>query len=303
MERRLLALCLSCLLLLPATAAGLEIVAVSPSAAAPGSAVTVTGGPFSAEVTVIIGDTAVEPTALGSKQLIFTLPPLTEGEYALFLRDRQGTSPRPFSLTVIEPTPRIDSLAPSHIDACSSASDRRVTVTGRHIRPGATLLLGGNAVAHDRPAPDTVAFSTPTLAAGVYGVQVVNPGGKSSLPHSLYISDLPEILGVLQGEDFVNHYQLVIEGKNFAFGATLVVNEAPGGFFDIPPQQRIVGGPGRGSATDRLPRPSQSDRIDYIDCRTLVYNRYPYSSQPKEVTLQVVNPDGKSSAAYRLSTP
>lgn len=297
---------LTLLLLLLSTSvatAAPTVVAASPTRAVPGNVVTVNGGPFFGEVTVLVGDVEITPATRSERRLTFLLPPLPPGEYALALRDDQGVTPRPFTLTIVAPTPRIASLTPDNINACSSAEERHVEVTGNDIAPGATLLLGGNAVARQRTETGALTFTVPPLAAGAYGVQVVNPDGSASLPHSLYISDVPEIVAVRRDGEYVNHYQLVVEGKNFVPGATLVVTESAGDFFDLPPRQRLIRPGQDAGAAERLQAPSRGDRIGYRDCRTLVYSRYPASSQPRDLTLQVVNPDGKSSRPYQLSSP
>jgi hypothetical protein len=35
----------------------------------------------------------------------------------------------------------------------------------------------------------------------------------------------------------------------------------------------------------------------------LIYVRHPYSTQPKSLTLQIINPDGKASGAYPFTGP
>jgi hypothetical protein len=303
MRRRLPISSLIFLVFLPAAASALEITAVSPVVASPGAVVTILGGPFSAEAKVILGDRPIEPTAAAQRQLIFTVPPLAEGEYTLSVQDGQEISPPAFTLAITAPEPFIGSLGPSNIDTCAPDNERRVIVTGRDFAPGASLLLDGKIVAHTALGPESLSFVPPALPSGAYGVQVINPDGKKSLPHSLYINDIPEILNVYQGEEFVNYYQVVIEGKNFTFDSNLVINEYPVGFYDLPPQQRVISPQSDVGSPGKLPRPSQSDNLRYIDCGTLIYNRYPYSNQPKRVSVKVVNPDGKETSTYELAIP
>jgi hypothetical protein len=289
------------LLLLVAPAAALEIVSVSPGAAPPGATVTIAGGPFGAQVRVVLGGRKLAPARLGQRELAFTVPALDEGEYALSLREGTRTSPRPFTFRVISPAPVIRSLHPTNIDECSTEEQRRVVVEGVHFHPGAKVLLDGKVVPHARSGETTLNFTVPPLPAGIYGVQVVNPDERKSLPHSLWFNNLPEITSVRQGEDFVNYYELVIEGKNFSYSSALVVSEYPVGFFDLPPQQRTV--TSQGSGPDPVQGRSISDNLYFVDCHTLIYNRYPYSTQPKQVILQIINPDGKKTATYSVSIP
>ena len=50
-------------------------------------------------------------------------------------------------------------------------------------------------------------------------------------------------------------------------------------------------------------RSTQADHLSYQDCRTLIYHRYPYSRELKQVNLQVVNPGGNQSQVFQASIP
>ncbi len=289
--------------LFSAPAWALVINSIAPTTVSTGTAVTLTGGPFTSTTRVIIGDFEITPRLVGERQLVFTVPSLPEGEYALFLQDGQQTSQQTYNLRVVEPTPTITSMTPTNIDTCSSADERRVTVEAGNVLPGASLLLDGAAVAYSRSGRGSLTFTPPALEGGIYPVQVVNPGGTASLPHSLWFNNIPEIISVQRGEEFVNSYQLVITGKNFFYNSTLVVNEYPVGFSDLPPQQRIVIGQGAQYGPFGNPGRGQSDNVYYVDCTTLIYNRYPYTTQDKAVSLQVINPDGKKTVPFQTFIP
>ena len=48
---------------------------------------------------------------------------------------------------------------------------------------------------------------------------------------------------------------------------------------------------------------AQGERLQYNDCRTLLYMRYPNNFQDKELILQVINPDGKKTEPYAVTLP
>ena len=50
------------------------------------------------------------------------------------------------------------------------------------------------------------------------------------------------------------------------------------------------------SATDR-------ERAIFSNCTQLIYQRYPYSTTPKNFTVQVLNPGGEESSMVRVSAP
>jgi hypothetical protein len=270
-------------LLLPNPLAALEITSVSPATVSSGTAVTVIGGPFGKGVKIILGDRQIAPTPVGERQLIFTVPSLGEGEYALFLQEDEQTSQQIFTLKVVEPTPWISALNPSNVDICSTGAARRVLVEGKNFQPGASLLLDGAAVSQISMDERHITFMVPPLPGGIHEVQVVNPSGKKSLSHSLFINNVPEIVSVQQGTDYVNSYELIIEGKNFLYSSILVVNGKP-----------IV----RSAAL-----PPQTDNVKYVGCNRVIYLRYPYSHELKRVSLQLINPEGKESPVYYVTIP
>lgn len=294
---------LASLILAPVAVTGLEIASVYPTTVVAGAPVTLVGGPFDPNTRVVVGDMEVSPLRAGTRQLVFIAPPLEPGEYALYLISGQESSEATFSLRIVLPPPQVLSLEPANIDECSTIEERTVLLEGRYIQPGASLLLGGQVIPSTRLSDTGIRFTAPVLRSGSYGVQVANPDGSTSLAHSLWFNNIPQIDQVSIGEDFVNYYQLIIRGKNFFHNSTVVLNEYPVGLSDIPPRQKVIPGQGGAAFQGDQPRQPQSEAVFYVDCNTLIYNRYPYSGQPKTLILRVSNPDGKQSGVYEISAP
>lgn len=259
-----------------------NLAGIYPAVATPGSDVTIIGGPFAREIVIVFGDQTLQPVRREEKRLTFRVPQLPEGDYLLYLQAGQEVSGRSLFFRVVQAPPGIIAMTPAMVEACSSRAQREVTVQGRDLQPGVAALLDGVILATDRSG-DTLTFALPELAPGMHQVQLVNPDGKRSLPVSLLINNLPEIHGVSQGPENVNYYELRISGKNFYYNSTLVVDGRP-----------LTGFPS-GSL--------QVDNITYVDCNTLIYKRYPPSSQPRQISLQVINPDGRESAVFYLTAP
>lgn len=291
------------LVLAPLSAFGIEITSIYPEVAYSGTPVTVIGGPFSSAVRVDLAGRQLRPSSIGSRQLVFITPPLPVGEYALFLRDGAQTSKQTFSLRIELPPPVISSISPSNLDECSTPEQRQVSLRGDNIQPGAQLLLDGAVIPFHREDELSFSFTPPPLRAGSYGLQLVNPDGKKSLPHTLWFSSLPEIESVSEGENFVNYYQVVIRGKNFFHNSVLLVNEYPGGFDDLPPRQRFIPVQGGAAFSGDQARLSQSESLSYRDCHTLIYNRYPPTGQAMRLVLRVGNPDGQQTEPYEVFLP
>ncbi len=283
-------------------ASAMEITSVVPSRAAPGTRVVVTGGIFSPQSRVYLGEQAVVPLQLLARQIEFAVPSVAPGDYSLTVQDEATSSLQPFRFEVVAPHPQITSITPGELDICSDEAGRLVRVTGLNFRPGAQLLLNGNAFVSRAIDPGTLEFRLPELQAGAYGVEVRNPEGISSLPHSLWINNTPEITSIERGEDAVNHYEMIIRGKNFFFNSILLVREP----------DATAGSTGTRQLTYYAHRQAplapgglsaKGEGLSYSDCRTLVYVRYPSNFQDKELSVQVINPDGKKTAPYAVSLP
>lgn len=264
-----------------------EITAVVPSTAPPGANITLSGGPFVAGDTVLIGDRRVA-VAITPTRLTFTLPELPAGEYALAV-ERAGDRTVPtFRLRVIQPLPFIATISPATLDSCTAASERQVTVNGNHFLPGANLLLDNSSIPIDKLTLSEIVFTLPALKPGLHQVQVVNLNDQHSLPHGLFISSTPEVTSVQTGEDRVLDYELILQGKNFFFNSVLTVNGVA---------------VGKTLADNLAPDRSVRESMRYVDCNTLIYIRRPFLRQPNELSLQIVNPGGEQSNVYQLTTP
>lgn len=279
----------------------LEITSVYPQVASVGTPVTIIGGPFSQDLRVDLGGRQIAPQSVSSRQLVFIVPQLETGEYALFLHGTAQTTSNTASLRVELPPPAITEISPAILDECRNDAQTPVLLRGQNIHPQAQMLIDGAVVPVEREG-ESISFTPPDLRAGSHGVEIVNPDGKKSLAHTLWVNNVPEIDSVIQGDDFVNHYQVIITGKNFFHNSVLLITEYPG-VSDLPPRQRFIPAQGGASFHGQLASPVQSDSVSYQDCHTLIYNRYPPTGQAMQMVFRVGNPDGKQTAPYEVSLP
>jgi len=291
------------LAVMPFRVAGYEVVSVYPERAEVATPVTLIGGPFAPDTRVVIGEVSVAPSLLGARQLVFVVPDLEPGAYALSLLSGNQPAEQVFQLQIVQPSPQVVSLTPEMIDECSDSAQRLVVVQGEHFSQGASVLLNNLVIPSQWKDEAELSFEAPGLSAGIYGVQVVNPDGRTSLPYSLEFSNAPEISDVRRGDDFVNSYQLVITGKNFFYRSILIVTEYPSGYPDIPPTQHSIIGQNLPRQPLDMPRKARGEELFYQDCHTLIYNRYPLSGEERRVVLRVSNPDGRQTVAFELFTP
>lgn len=303
--KKLLWATFACLLLITGQTHALEITSLAPTRGTPGTLVAIGGGPFSPQTQPFLGEQYVAPRLILKNHMEFTVPSLPPGSYALTVQDDTMVAAQAYQFEVMAPTPQITNIDPRILDACSIGSRNRLEVNGRNFLPGASLLINENAVPGEVVSSTLIEAQLPELQQpGGYGISVRNPDGATSLPHALWVNSTPEIDSVERGADFVNHYEVVIRGKNFLFNSTLVVNEpegsAPGQTYK---QLSFVPRSSAASHQSLDTVAPQRNRLIYVDCQTLIYHRYPTSFQDKDLRLQIFNPDGRKTNRYDVALP
>lgn len=259
------------------------ILSIIPSQAEPGMSVTLYGSGFSEATRVLLGALEAQTTVQGPKQLSFEIPDLAPGLYGLFVRREDGVVSKGYRFSVTPRTPVVTSLTPDTIFACTPNEEREVQISGENFLKGSQVLLDGAVIRSRFESSGYISVHIPQIVGGLHAIQVQNPGGTLSSSLALIIDSKPEITSVTQGEDYVNSYNLIIEGRNLRSNSTVVVE----GKSMIPASAN----------------PADREKVIYVDCNRIIYQRYPYDSAVKSFTLQVLNPNGESSSVVEVSAP
>ena len=291
-------------LLIAGQSFALEIVSLAPSRGAPGTLVAVSGGPFSAATQPFLGRHYVAPLHILENHLEFTVPSLPPGNYVLTVQDDTSIAEQTIQFEVMAPIPRITELSPGNIDLCRLETGQQLEVDGHNFLPEAVLLVNNVVV------PTTVIESTRLAAQlqgfqqpGVYGVAVRNPDGATSLPHSLWINNLPEITSIEQGDEFLEYYEVIIQGKNFLSNSILVVKEPEDSVIGQAYRQFSFVARQRNASEGMSVVAPQTDRLIFVDCQTLIYTRFPLDSDPEQLSLTVVVPGAERSTPFYITAP
>lgn len=259
------------------------ILSIIPGQGSPGGRVVISGSGYTPETTLYLGIEEIPLTLLSSRQLSFEIPPLAPGNYALYLRQRGGESGRAYAFAIVPVKPVATAIVPDSIAACAAGDDRKITVRGKSFLEGAQIVFDGALIKGSRVSGEEMVFTAPPVPGGLHQVQVKNPEETLSGAIGLMINNRPEIRGVSQGADYVNYYELQIDGINFQHGSTLVVDG-----------KRIQSG---------YALPGERDRLIYVSCNRLIYQRYPYDPSAKSFSLMVVSPGGEESAGFTVTAP
>ncbi len=261
----------------------ITILSIIPAQGEPGMTVTLSGSGFSEKATAFIGNSELPAKLLGPKQLSFEIPRLAPGLYALFVKNDDGSTSKTYSFSVQPLKPMAQSLSPDTMPTCTTGGSREVIVSGKNFMEGSQVLFDGGGIRSRFLSSESMSFTVPAVRGGIHQVQIKSPEETISTPLALLIDSRPEISGITPGTDFVNYYELSIDGKNFLQGSILVVDG-----------ERITAG---------TPAPGNRDRLIYMSCTQLIYQRHPADPTPKTLRLQVVNPGNEESPVVTVSTP
>lgn len=268
----------------PAVPAAPAILSIIPAQGEPGSKVTIFGSGFGERISAYLGSVEIPAKVTDGKQLEFTIPSLEPGLYALYLKRGDGVTGRAYNFTVLPLRPVLSELSPDHINACAQGREREITALGQNFTESSLLLFDGAIIKSRFLSSEAIAFTLPQVAGGLHQVLVKNAHENASMPVGVTIESRPEISQVTVGNEYVNYYELIIEGKNFQQNSSIYVDG-----------QRVGG---RGGA-----EVSEREKLVYIDCTRLIYQRYPYSPANKDFRIQVINPGGEASQVVNVTAP
>lgn len=260
------------------------VLSIIPAQAEPGTVVTISGTGFGDTVTVFLGTREIATRTVENRRVEFTVPVQFEaGIYVLFLKRADAATGRPYNFTVLPLRPVLSGLTPDQLNLCAEGKEREVTAVGQNFTERSTLYFDGSAIRSRLISAEAIVFTVPQVSGGLHQVVVKNSPENSSIPQGLSINTKPEINHVSIGNQYVNYYELVIEGKNFSQGSSIYVDG-----------QRIGG---------RDQPSSEREKLIYLDCSRMVYLRYPYSTVNKDFRVQVVNSEGQGSQVINVTAP
>ena len=261
------------------------LLSIIPAQAEPGLKVMLSGSGFGETASVFLGSVEITARITAARQAEFTIPQQMEaGLYALYLKRSDGIISRLYNFTVLPLRPTLNALQPAVISSCAVGKEREVIARGSNFSNSSLLFFDGAAVASKFLSPESISFNVPTIQGGLHQVLVKNAPENSSVPLTLEIETRPEIGQVVVGSEHVNVYELVISGRNFSHNSSLYVDGVQ------------IGGRGGQDMAER-------EKLIFVDCTKLIYQRHPYSPVNKDFHLQVINPGGEGSQVVTVTAP
>lgn len=262
-----------------------SILNITPIQAEPGARILLNGNGFGDAATIFLGNMELPAKITGNKQVEFTVPlNIDAGLYALYLKRQDGVYSKSYNFTVLQLRPVLKSLLPSKVESCAVVREREISAHGSNFSDSSMLLLDGAVIPSTVVSSDIISFTLPNVPAGLHQIQVKNSPDNSSVSLTLFVESKPEISSVDIGMEHVNYYELLISGKNFNLNSSVYVDGVQ------------IGGRGGQEIVER-------EKLIFIDCSKLIYQRHPYSPVNKSFRLQVVNPGGESSQVITVTAP
>lgn len=269
----------------PTTEAAPSILSIIPSQGEPGSKVMMFGSGFGVQASVYLGSVEIPAKLTDGRQLEFFIPQQLEpGLYALYLKRTDGVVSRPYNFSILPLRPVLNGLSPDTVSSCAQGSDREVTARGQNFIETSQLVFDGAVLKSRFVSAEALSFIVPQVLGGLHQVLVRNSPENSTVAVGLMIETRPEIVQVMIGDQYVNYYELVIVGKNFQQNSSVYVDG------------QKIGGQGGQDLAER-------EKLIYVDCTKLVYQRHPFSPVSKDFRITVVNPGGETSQIINVTAP
>lgn len=261
------------------------ILSIIPAQAEPGSKVMMFGSGFGAQASAYLGSVEISSKVVEGRQVEFTIPQqLDPGLYALYLKRSDGAISRPYNFSVLPLRPVLNALYPDTISSCAQGASREVTARGQNFIETSQLVFDGSVLKSRFVSTESLSFIVPQVSGGLHQVLVRNAPENSTVALGLILETKPEIAQVMIGGQHVNYYELVIVGRNFQQNSSVYVDG------------QKIGGQGGQDLAER-------EKLIYVDCTKLIYQRHPFTPVDKEFRIMVMNPGGEASQTINVTAP
>jgi hypothetical protein len=159
-----------------------------------------------------------------------------------------------------------------------------VTARGQNFLESSQLVFDGAVLKSRYASSEALTFGVPHIAGGLHQVVVRNSPENSTVALGLMIETRPEIVQVMIGSQYVNYYELAVVGRNFQQNSSVYVDG------------QKIGGHGGQDLAER-------EKLIYVDCTRLIYERHPFSPVDKDFRIMVMNPGGEVSQTINVTAP
>lgn len=269
----------------PAAAPAPSILSIIPAQGEPGSKVMMFGANLGTQASAYLGSEEIPVKLTDGRQLEFSIPQhLEAGLYAVYLKRSDGAVSRSYNFTILPQRPVLHTVSPDTISSCAMGGERDVVARGQNFLETSQLVFDGSVLKSRYQSAESITFSVPQVAGGLHQVLVRNSPDNATVALGVMVETRPEIAQVMIGSQFVNYYELIIVGRNFHQNSSVYVDG------------QKIGGQGGQDLAER-------EKLIYVDCTKLIYQRHPFSPVSKDFQVMVMNPGGESSQTINVTAP
>lgn len=283
------------LLILSSHSFSTDIYGLYPYEIYPGTEVTISGKDFNNNTVVVFGNKAFKPHSVSSDKMKFYIPNNIEpGIYLLSIKtDTREILPF-FTVVVKKREFLVKRFYPEVIDSCGEGNIV-IAFEGDNLDMVKKISLQGTGTLPFSSSKTKINFELPYSVVNkksYLNVYLYNDEERVKEVVTININNRPFIESVDIVSSEITNITLRIKGKNFTQPLRLFVNS-----------EMIIERGTEGLTREVYKKAPFLDRFEFVNCREIIYKRYPTSSEAKELLILVENPGGERSNTFSISIP
>lgn len=284
-----------------------EIYTITPEEIHPNSTVNIHGNFDIENISIFIGKQELKYKLADKDNLSITIPPNLEPAlyYINFFDSKTGKFIIGIPIKVDKPKVKIDNFQPKFLDYCDD--NRVIEINGENLNIIKYAYVNGQEVESFEKLNNQIKIKLAdsfllSLNQNYITITLYNENKNLLELVNIPVNTKPEIENAIISNNFFNYYEILITGKNFIAGSKLYVN-------NIEINQRyskIFEGIyffGQQYITKPQSTTMLHDSFFIENCNTIILTRYPFSSEAKQLRIQIESPTGQRSQEFLLSAP
>lgn len=285
----------------------LEIYSIKPEEIQSNSIVDIYGNFDTETLSIFLGKQELKYRIVSQEHLSITIPSNLEPAiyYINFFDSKTGKFIMGVPVKVARPKIKIDRFQPKFLDFCDE--NRIVEIIGENLDIIKYAYVNGYEIDTFEKSNIQIKMKLPesfflSLNQNYITITLYDENKNLLELLNIPVNTKPEIESAVILNNFFNYYEIHIKGKNFIGGSKLYVN-------NIEINQRyskIFEGIyifGQQYVTKPQSTTMLHDSFFIEDCNSIILTRYPFSSEEKQLKIQIESPSGQRSQEFLISAP
>lgn len=284
-----------------------EIYSIKPEEIQNNTTININGNFDIENLSIFIGKEELKYKILNKENLSITIPSnLEPALYFLnFYDNKNGKFIMGVPIKVSKPKVKIESFLPKFLDYCSE--NREIEINGENLNIIKYVYINGQDIESIEKSNNQIKIILPenfplSLTNNYTTITFYNENKNLLDLINIPINTKAEIERAIISNIFFNYYEILITGKNFIPGSKLYVN----GIEINQRYSKIFEGIyifGQQYVTKPQSTTLLHDSFFIENCNTIILTRYPFSSDEKQIKIQIETPTGQKSQEFILLAP